>query len=607
MLKECENSTAPIEAEHGLNSKRTWLRLTFVLCGCFSLALVMSVQGGGDGGWYWYATFFHSGRRLYADLHLALQPLFVLENDAALVLLGKSWLASRLPAFLHAIAYAFGLVLVLQRSKLSDRQKALVLACSYSLTLMFEAYRFDDYHVVADCFEVYSIAALLALRSANRRQRIWLSLGIGVMCGLSLMTRLNDGAALILSVGLALLCLAPDLICLAASLSGGIVAVLSVIRLTGDTFSDYVKYSIVTAAGAKGGAGSVLLAPLVLPYDSVRYLRGPYNKEFAAYLVGALAVCSFLIVPFLRTRRAADSWKALLGLLLLLLPLRHFWADISYARVVLYLTVLAAPIAYGLGITVIVRWCWAALSRRAGSSWNPNEILLLIPLSQLASGSMSSRGMLGGLFAPFAVMILVLSVASPIRLKSDSAKTFAQVAMVFLVVCSVFFKYNTPYLWHGYWSSKLFSDREWYQHPIYGPMLIDSKLLEFVHPMCSEIERSGSRELLSLPFPFPNYFCGLEPWHGYVQSFFDTSTRQSIEHIETELATAPPEWIVYQRQLDNLRYHEIIFNHGQPLPQRDLDRLIEQRVTSGEWQVVYTSNYSSAHFKNTWYLIRTHH
>jgi hypothetical protein len=157
----------------------------------------------------------------------------------------------------------------------------------------------------------------------------------------------------------------------------------------------------------------------------------------------------------------------------------------------------------------------------------------------------------------------------------------------------------------------MFENRQWYRHPVYGPMYIERDQLRLVESICEETGQSHSRpELLSLPFPYPNYFCAVPPWHGYVNTFFDTSTRATIVRLMQELETAPPQWIVYQRQLKIMSLHEEFFNHGQPLAQRDLDKLIMQKIASGEWQIVAKNNYF-ARDKNKyyegdgWLIIRT--
>ena len=153
--------------------------------------------------WFWYATALRNGKHLYADLHLALQPLFPLETSYFLSLLGKGWLVSKVPAVLHLVAYCVGLLLIARSSNLSDRQNALNLACAFFTSIAFVGYRFDDYHVLADAFQVYSIVVLLLLEKTTfaPRRRLGLAAVLGILSGLSLMSRPNDGAALVVGVG----------------------------------------------------------------------------------------------------------------------------------------------------------------------------------------------------------------------------------------------------------------------------------------------------------------------------------------------------------------------------------------------------------------------
>jgi hypothetical protein len=68
----------------------------------------------------------------------------------------------------------------------------------------------------------------------------------------------------------------------------------------------------------------------------------------------------------------------------------------------------------------------------------------------------------------------------------------------------------------------------------------------------------------------------------------------------------PPKWVLYQRQLDSLKLHELIYNQGNPLLHRDLDQMIKQKFDAGMWQIAYTSNYEERPgWSNEWILIRT--
>jgi len=262
--------------------------LAFALCVLFGVALIANTQAAGDGGWIWYAIFFREGKRLYADMHLALQPLFVLETAAFMALLGKSWLATKVPAVLHLFAYCLGLLLLVRKTRLSDGQKAVLLGAAFFISICFEAYRFDDYHVLADCFEIYSLVLLLSLqRSLATHRVLGFAAALGVLSGLSLMTRLNDGAALFFGVAIAIYCLAPSRR-LASLLLFAVAAALTsvlVVKLTGDSLHDYAMYSIFHAAGSKGGAGSVLKYPLHRLDQSGAWLNG-HPHSYACHARG---------------------------------------------------------------------------------------------------------------------------------------------------------------------------------------------------------------------------------------------------------------------------------------------------------------------------------
>ena len=129
--------------------------------------------------------------------------------------------------------------------------------------------------MLADCFVLYSLIALLSLRtSSSVRRTLGLAAILGALSGLTLTTRLNDGAALLAGVFLAIVCLAPSkkllsllLFCLAAGLT-----IVLIVSLTGDSLHDYAMYSIFKAAGSKSGDGSVLAQPLRLPWNTVEWL-----------------------------------------------------------------------------------------------------------------------------------------------------------------------------------------------------------------------------------------------------------------------------------------------------------------------------------------------
>lgn len=597
-----------------VNRSNVFQSVAFAFCVLTGLAMIVNTQTAGEGVWSWYSSFFRSGKHLYADMHLALQPLYVLETSAFIAVLGKGWLVSKIPAALHLVAYCLGLLLLVRQSTLSDARKAMLFASAFFISVSSVSYRFDDYHVLADCFVVYSLVALLSLRtSSNVYRTLGLAALLGVLSGLTMTTRLNDGAALFAGVFLAIVCLAPLkklLSLLLFSLATGFTQ-LVVVFLTGDSLRDYATNSIFKAAAIKGDGGSVLAQPLRLPWNTMQWLidGAPIWVCFYAF-VAAIVLTFMLLRPLRRKRGWWEFGVAVFGAVLVTVIVYRMGLFVENASLS-SLAGLVVVLAYGLGIWVAARFVIWLFDPKHANGWDKREILLLIPLGQMASGSMSTGGTHYCLFAPIGVFIVLLAICSPIHLKGERVRDILIALSALLITCTVLNKLGNPYHWHTYREKPMFADRVWYQHPDYGPMIIDNDLLQMIQPVCQAIQGSGSEnELLSLPFPGGNYFCSIPPWQGYVQTFFDTTSKQTIQRLIDELQHAPPKWILYQRQLTTLRLHEVVYNQGNPLKHRDLDLLIEQKVGEGTWHVVYTSDYGTRQqwgelWDSQWILIQT--
>src|SRR6202042_1376951 len=100
---------------------------------------------------------------LYADLHLALQPFLILEMDVWMKLFGVKCVVTETPSLIHLLVLCVGLFLLLRESDWPDWQKAVVLASTFVLWVIGSSYRFDDYHVTAESFILYSLVMLLLL------------------------------------------------------------------------------------------------------------------------------------------------------------------------------------------------------------------------------------------------------------------------------------------------------------------------------------------------------------------------------------------------------------------------------------------------------------
>ena len=232
---------------------RLWQSLAMVFCVLFGIAMIVNNQLQGEAWWFWYATLFHSGAKLYADLHLALQPLMVLQTDAWIRMFGIKCLVAAIPSVFYVLAFCLGIFLILRESDWPDWQKAIVLAGAFLISVECSAERFDDFHIVADTFVFYSVALLLLLAKAETpRRQFGLAAGLGILSGLTITTRLTDGGALLVAAGACLMVLARSRKLALAGLFvvAAAVTVVCVVKLTGDSFSAYIANSVIRAAGA---------------------------------------------------------------------------------------------------------------------------------------------------------------------------------------------------------------------------------------------------------------------------------------------------------------------------------------------------------------------
>ncbi len=583
--------------------------LAVLLCVLLGLAMIVNTQLGGEAMWFWYATVFHNGTKLYADLHTPLQPLFVLMTDAWMRLFGVKAIVTEIPSLLQVIAMCLGIYLVLRESDWPDWQKGIALAGAFVTTVVGNSYRFDDYHVVAENFILYSLLLLLRLaRAEETRRQLWLTVGLGVLTGLTITSRVTDGVALLAAAGACLLILARrrKLMLAAVFVLAAALTVIAVVSLTGDTFSDYLSSTLLKAAGSKGGAGSIFAAPFLFFRNAV-LLMFRAGKFIQLWLLALLALGAVVQRRWRKgTGYIVVVQLGFVGVSFLLAP-QMTKEQVLTGTLVGILTLLLTVLTYFLAPLVCARF----LLHEAGSGprfWDAREMLIVLPLAEWASYSAGAGAEPHtGYYAPVALLLLLVPVIQPFRNRHAAwANASFLTLLVLLGFTGITAKVRIPYYWQNYGSSPMFTHRQWYRHPVYGPLYIDNDLLHFSTAVCADIGGGPGRprpELLSLPYPYPNWFCATPPWHGYVQTFFDTSTRATINHLIGELETAPPQWIVYQRQLHILSGAEQLYNHGQPLAQRDLDRLIMGRIAMGKWRLVDKKNYLEG---DGWYIIQTH-
>jgi len=573
--------------------------------------MILNTQMGGEGVWFWYATYFHQGSRIYADLHLPLQPLIILETSAWMRILGTKCWQYELPSLLHAVELWAALGWIVRFARWPRATKAALHAVAFCITVVGNSYRFDDYHVTTETFVLVGIALLLELqRVKSTRAALGLAILCGFFSGLALMTRLNDGTAMAGSAAFCVLFLAKRkrltaaLLLLAATVVTGAL----VIWLTGDTLPAWFSNSILRAVATKGGSGNILLSPFIL---IGRWFEQIYFR------LGILASAVFATwgTRWATRRWGLGFWFLVCGRATILLSciglctedFRKFAINGRLLDTALLMGILAA---YVFGLLVLLRlfgFC------RNLYPWHPLEVLLLIPLGQWVSSSASSSGdPLMMYYCPVAVLILLLAVLIP----SERFPVFVREEVLVWALCLVVFacvnKAWVPYSWQNWVNSPMYTHRTWYRHPVRGPLYMESDLLAFSKNSCEAVDAAGASNttLLSLPYPYANYFCAVPPWHAYIQTYFDTTQRSVVEQMIRELKQDPPQWIIYQRQMLILAGAEGLYNHGQPLAQRDLDTLIMDKIKSGQWELVKMEPDTS---RDGWflpgdgkYVVRTH-
>jgi hypothetical protein len=541
-----------------------------------------------EGGWYWYAVLMRGGHRLYAEMHLPLQPLYVLMTAWSLELFGRGWLASQTLAIAQLIIFLVALQLIVRRILWNDWQKAILFVAAFGLALDTSFFRFDDYHIIELCFEFYAVSLLLWLADQTSQVHHFLAaILLGVICGLSVSNRLNDGAFLLAAVGftLPLLVKQNKVLLSAIFFISALASVVSVVLITGDSLQDWFTNSVIRAAAVKGGTQHILFGPLMLPITILRGLVASGRIVLnILYELAFIAVCSWMARPGHSSDGRPSKGRIALGTTLIVLSMPLFYRQAVVGRPSIAFSAVAALALLIVTIAVLVRLFRTLFGGRL-KDWYPQELLLLVPFAQMVDITTSSGTSYLWPNEPAALLLLLLPISFPSRFhKSTQRLLYAALAM--LVGFSVFIsKVTTPFHWQNYTVRSMFAGREWYRDSVHGPMYIETDQLNLMRTICGGI--GPHSQLLSIPYPYPNYFCATPPWHGYVQTWYDTSSKLTIDKLIAELASAPPEWIVYQRSLERLEVHEKAYNDGRPLPHRALDALIMDRIVHGNWTVIH--------------------
>ena len=573
-----------------------WLHWTAVaICCAFGIACLVVVLGPGDGTWALYAKEMGSGHRIYSDLGLNQQPLFPLVSLVASWISPGGIIGDRLLFIVVVVAEVW---LISEISKIVTASwivRPLLIVAIFFTAIHFEAFRFDDYHALAECFVLGSLLVSLRYVAAKIADDEF-ALIQGALAAGGFLVRVNEGLAIAAAVALLTLAYqsSPKRVarmCVLAA-AGALLVGSLVLLLVRETPATWYHQTVVAASQAKGG-GMLLAVPGRLVANAFDILW-----EARGLLLLFVVLAEVLILRAIKpsSRGVALLLGAQAGLFTFEALVRAYGRD--------PLIPLAA--ANFLASTGLLIFCAANRLREARR--NDREArtklpLVAYPVTMFFAGALSTGGKVYGLYFPLALAMLVgtLLLQRPLGDRRGSALSVAALTFLALVTSNAArYRIENPYSWLAYHVRPMFDGYSVADDGVRGPHVITGELRGLITPVCRTVGRG--RSLLSLPYSFANYYCGIPVWHGYVQSFYDTSTPARIAQIIRDLEKSPPDFIWYQRQLPILRMHEEIFNEGRPLPHRELDKLIVEKVRSRQWTVVYSS---AAYPPSTWYLIRT--
>ena len=136
----------------------------------------------------------------------------------------------------------------------------------------------------------------------------------------------------------------------------------------------------------------MLLYPLQLPVNTYLWLKDRQYQRVIAHGFAVALAWGLLLRPLTRRRGRRELAMAAVGALLVFFLLRHIYRAFLDITLVMGLSAVAVLVGYALGLLVLARVLRETPRPARGIGWGRREILLLVPLGQLASGSMSSGG-----------------------------------------------------------------------------------------------------------------------------------------------------------------------------------------------------------------------
>jgi hypothetical protein len=570
------------------------------LCLSFAIVTLFLTLAPGDGTWILYGDQLNKGLSLYKDIKIHQQPLFPIFGKIVSFFSNNKFLYEKLFFSTFPIAFIYTIYKISTKMDVSFLKRGLFIAGIFFCSIRFVAYRFDDYHIVSSFFAMCSVYISIKYiqRELSASSYIYIQ---SFIASLALFNRVNDGFFLFLIVYGIYLYNEKNLKNFILNLLKSLVIAFFILSLllifSKATYVDWFNLTIAQAGKIKGGT-QLFSYPFLMLQNSFNFVLTPL-LDFSRNLLGLFFIVYTLSYLFLRSKLTPSTPLIrfiFISNFILFFYLIYRIYQLSFLNIFL-------PFIVIISFFALILYVWTLFKMKFLEVHNTNIMfcLILYPAFLFLSGSLSSAGGFNDHYFPMATMLAV----TPFIFEKNKnilrhEKNFFYLACLVLALNGLVYRISDPYSWHSYHIPKFFNEYKVSFNSQHGYFFTNKELSSLIDPVCPKI--SNSDTLLSIPFSFANYYCGVEPWNGYIQTFFDTSSKSDINDLVINLKKTPPSYIFYQRQLFYLGKHEEIFNKGLPLPHRKLDNFLMEKITRNEWFVVYKSQ---LYPPSEWMLIST--
>lgn len=572
--------------------------LAMGFCWLLGFLLLLHVTVPNDGGWFLYAQAILKGERLYTDMQTNLQPLFPLLSIIPIYFFDNPIL-QKIPYSFIFFGYVYAIFALSKNIWGNNLEKSLFVLVVTLLPLHFIAFRMDDYHVLWQLCTLYSI--LFSSNFLEKKITLYKYTIIqSILSTLAILTHITSGMTIVLSIfGVALYKegFTSRLVkCIFLGMSIFCVIFLLVLLCLNESPIMWFQKTILIASQAKGNQ-SLLTKPIYL-FKSARDLGFPSTPKEVTYFL------FFIFLIFFTKKHELH----------LSIPKKFFFSlFIAYIFYITLKEIISNDFIYSLTVlSILITFCFLGyfilkmIALNNKEVWKPNKILITYPVFSFCFSSLSSGGSIWGLYFPAALSLITLNILRNHDNKylfefiPSVFRTSYQIILIIIFSQCLIEKVQIPYQWHSYTTSPLCYNIKVTTLENKGKTILENEMYDFLKPICEITNNSES--LLSLPYSAANYYCEVPIYKNYIQTFFDTSTKETIQRLIDDLKKSPPLYILYQRQLSNLEYHERQYNNGKPLPHRELDSFIWNQLIIGNWQVVYMPRQYKG---SVWYLIKT--